>query len=81
MKGKKRACIIFAGVVPMVENHVIISINLLKYKNGQGKPAEAILDEMIRRNTDEVDAISGVTISSKTIRNAVNQALQQGMEQ
>ena len=65
----------------MVKNHAIDSIKLLKHENGQGKQAETILDQMVRQNTDEVDAVSGATISSKTIRNAVNQALQQGMEQ
>lgn len=64
----------------VIENHEIVTINLLKHENGQGKPAEAILDEMVRQNTDDVDAVSGATISSQTIRNAVNRALQQGLE-
>lgn len=63
-----------------VENHKITKIDLLKHQNGKGKPAEATLDEMIKANTDDVDAVSGATYSSKTIRNAVNKALQEGMK-
>lgn len=63
-----------------VKDHVIAAIHLLKHENGEGKPAEAMLDEMVKQNTDDVDMVSGATISSKTIRNAVNQALQKGLE-
>ena len=37
-------------------------------------------EKQVRQNTDDVDAVSGATISSQTIRNAVNRALQQGLE-
>lgn len=63
-----------------VENHKITKIDLLKHENGKGQPAEAMLDEMIKANTDDVDVVSGATGSSKTIRNAVNKALQEGMK-
>ena len=63
-----------------MENHKITKIDLLKHQNGKGKPAEATLDEMIKANTDDVDAVSGATYSSKTIRNAVNKALKEGMK-
>lgn len=62
-----------------VKNHKITAINLIEHKNGKGKPAEAIIPEMIKKNTDNVDAVSGATGSSKTIRNAVNVALQKGI--
>ena len=63
-----------------VENHQIKNIELIKHDNGKGKPAEAMLDDMILNNTDNVDNVSGATTSSRTIRNAVNRALQKGME-
>lgn len=63
-----------------VKDHKIKDIELLKHENGKGKPAEAIIDDMIQQNTDEVDVVSGASVSSKTIRNAVNKALQQGLE-
>lgn len=63
-----------------VKDHKIVNINLLKHECGTGKPAESMLEEMVEKNTDDVDYVSGATASSKTIRNAVNQALQSGME-
>ena len=63
-----------------VKDHKIEQIELLKHENGKGKPAEVIIDDMIQQNTDNVDGVSGATTSSKTIRNAVNKALQQGLE-
>lgn len=62
-----------------VKDHKIAAINLIEHKNGKGKPAEAIIPEMIEKNTDNVDAVSGATGSSRTIRNAVNVALQKGL--
>lgn len=63
-----------------VKNHEIVNINLLKHQCGKGKPAESMIEEMVKKNTDDVDCVSGATVSSKTIRNAVNSALQNGME-
>lgn len=62
-----------------VKDHQITAIDLLRHDCGTGKPAEAIIDTMVAENTDNVDAVSGATLSSKTIRNAVNAALQQGL--
>ena len=62
-----------------VKDHKIAAINLIEHKNGKGKPAEAIIPEMIKKNTDNVDAVSGATGSSRTIRNAVNVSLQKGL--
>ncbi|WP_167957460.1 FMN-binding protein [Anaerosporobacter faecicola] len=64
-----------------VKDHTITNITLLKHDNGKGKPAEVMLDDMIKKNTDQVDEVSGATTSSKTIRNAVNVALQQGLQE
>lgn len=63
-----------------VKDHKIVNINLLKHECGKGKPAESMLEEMVQKNTDDVDCVSGATASSKTIRNAVNKALQSGLE-
>lgn len=64
-----------------VADHKIISINLLKHECGMGQPAESMLEVMVQNNTDNVDAVSGATASSATIRNAVNKALQSGLEE
>lgn len=63
-----------------VKDHKIVNINLLQHRCGKGQPAEVIIDDMVKYNTDDVDAVSGATASSKTIRNAVNQALQSGLK-
>ena len=61
-----------------VQDHAIREIKLLRHENGQGAPAEAMLPEMLSRNTSEVDSVSGATLSSKAIRAAVRNALAKG---
>ena len=63
-----------------VQDHAIREIKLLRHENGQGAPAEAMLPEMLSRNTSEVDTISGATLSGKAIRAAVRDALAKGAE-
>jgi len=58
-----------------VKDHVITEITILKHDNGQGKPAEAILDEVIAHQSLEVDVIAGATYSSKVILKALQDAL------
>lgn len=65
-------------VTVTVENHTLKDIQLLRHENGQGTPAEAMLPEMLRQNTSEVDTVSGATMSSKAIRAAVRDALAKG---
>ncbi len=78
--GNSNGGMVQVEVAVEVENHQIKNIELIKHGNGKGKPAEVILNDMISKNTDDVDIVSGATTSSKTIRNAVNNALQKGME-
>ena len=61
-----------------VQKHALREIRLLRHENGQGAPAEAMLPEMLSRNTSEVDSVSGATLSSKAIRSAVRDALAKG---
>lgn len=75
------AGLVKAEVTAEVSSHKIVRIELIRHENGLGKPAEAILDQMVRQNTDDVDIVSGATLSSKTIRSAVNSALQKGLTQ
>ena len=63
-----------------VQKHALREIRLLRHENGQGAPAEAMLPEMLSRNTSEVDTISGATLSGKAIRAAVRDALAKGAE-
>lgn len=62
----------------IVENHTIVEIRLLEHDNGLGSAAEVITDTVVQRQSVEVDAISGATMSSKTILKAVENALSGG---
>lgn len=57
----------------------IIDINLVRHENGLGSSANNITNIIKEKNSCEVDAISGATVSSKVIINAVNNALASGL--
>lgn len=59
-----------------VENHEIISVVIIKHDNGQGGPAEAIIDDVIEFQSLDVDTIAGATYSSKVILLAIKDALE-----
>ena len=61
-----------------VQAHKLKDIQLLRHENGQGAPAEAMIPDMLSRNTSEVATVSGATLSSKAIRAAVRDALAEG---
>jgi len=65
--------------VTVIDNK-ITSVKLLKHDNGLGSKAEAIIGEIVESNTYEVDAVSGATTSSQTIKSAVCVALLKGVE-
>ncbi|MFD1775853.1 FMN-binding protein [Paenibacillus rhizophilus] len=67
-----------AKVQVSVQNGKVTKIDLLKHKNGHGAPAEAILKEIVAKQTLEVDAVSGASNSSKVLKKAVEIALVQG---
>ena len=53
----------------------IENIEILEHQCGKGKPANAIVADMKSMNDIEVDAVSGATISSEVIKDAVRNAL------
>ena len=59
-----------------VKSGAVTDIALLEHENGRGKPAEAVIGEIIRQQTLNVDSVSGATNSSKLIKKAVENALQ-----
>lgn len=61
----------------IVKDGKIENIELLNHQNGLGNAANSIVVDMINKNSYNVDAISGATVSSKVIINAVNNALNQ----
>ena len=78
-EGEYEATLVKVKVQVTVANGAITEIELLKHDNGKGKPAEAMLDEMEKNNTVEVDAVSGATVSSEVIKAAVREALRKGL--
>ena len=55
----------------------IRNVEILRHECGKGHPAEVIVDEMIRNNQIEVDAVTGATMSSEVIKDAVRNALRE----
>lgn len=78
-EGIEETDLVKVAVVVTVKDHQITDIQLVRHENGKGTPAEAMIPEMIRQNTSEVDAVTGATMSSKTIKAAVRNALIQGI--
>lgn len=62
-----------------VESGRIQSIDLLKHFNGQGKPAEVLLDKIIEAQSVGIEVVSGATHSSVVILKAVENALNKGL--
>lgn len=79
-RGKVETMLVKAEVEVSVKNHKIISISIIKHENGKGKPAEAIVDAIIKDNSTDVELIAGATMSSLVIRAAVIDAVNKGIK-
>ena len=53
----------------------IEKVAIVSHRCGRGKPAEAIVNDVVRTQSLEVDAVSGATRSSKVILKAIEIAL------
>ena len=78
-EGEANTTFVKVKVAVSVADHKITDIKILKHENGKGAPAEAITASMIEKNTYQVDAVSGATTSSETIKSAVSVALSNGI--
>ncbi|MGC9311856.1 MAG: FMN-binding protein [Sediminispirochaetaceae bacterium] len=67
--------LVAAEVEVQVRDHAIEAIEILRHDNGRGRKAERIVDDVITRQSLQVDVISGATYSSKVILKAVENAL------
>ncbi len=76
--GESDAGLVQVKVEVNVQDHKIEGVKILEHKNGRGGAAEAIVDAMVAQNRYDVDAVSGATLSSQTIKSAVSLALKQG---
>ena len=74
-EGAADAGLVSVKVAVTVQDHTISRIDILEHKSGKGAPAEAITQHMTVANTYDVDVVSGVTLSSETIKSAVSKAL------
>lgn len=79
-EGIEETPLVKVTVAVTVKSHEITDIQIIRHENGKGTPAEAMIPEMIQWNTSEVDGVSGATLSSKTIKAAVRNALTQGVK-
>ncbi|MBU1144999.1 MAG: FMN-binding protein [Firmicutes bacterium] len=66
---------IIVEVEVTILSHEVTQIIITKHDNGQGEPAEAIVDEVILSQSLQVDAIAGASYSSKVILLAIEDAL------
>jgi uncharacterized protein with FMN-binding domain len=64
-----------ATVDALMASGRIENVTIVSHKCGKGKPAEVIVNEVVRRQKLEVDAVSGATRSSKVILKAIEVAL------
>ena len=78
-KGHSELGPVIVDVNVIIKDGKIENIELLKHQNGFGNAANSIVENMVQKNTYNVDAISGATVSSKVIINAVNNALEVGL--
>ena len=69
---------VYVEVEVSVTEHKITNIKIIEHENGLGGKAEKIVDDVISRQSLEVGAVSGATVSSKCIIKAIENALQSG---
>ena len=71
-----------ARVKVTIENQRISSVDLLEHDTWKGKEAEKIIpDRIIQEQSTEVNTVSGATMSSQVIMNAVQNALNKAKKQ
>lgn len=76
--GKYSITPVYVEVEVTVTEHKITNIKIIEHENGLGGKAEKIVDDVISRQSLEVDAVSGATVSSKCIIKTIENALQSG---
>ena len=74
------ARLVAARVEVAVSDGKIFDIKILQHDHGKGHSGEAILVEVLNKQTLDVNMISGATASSQTILKAIEIALRKGMD-
>lgn len=70
--------ILFAVVKVEIQNHKIIGIEVVEHKVSYMEQAEQIAGAVCSKQSLEVDAISGATLTSDTVLKAIENALVDG---
>lgn len=73
--GEENVGYISCVVKVTVKNHVLVSVDIIEHHNERGKPAEIVIEEMVKKQSVRVDAVTGATNSSKVIMKAVENSL------
>ncbi len=74
-EGQADIGVLKARVSVTVKDRAIEKIEILEHTGFMGKKAETITETMVSKNTYQVDAVSGATLSSEVIKSAVGKAL------
>lgn len=74
-EGEYDAGYVYAKVKVTVAEHRLVKVEILKHITERGKPAETIIDNMVKEQKLEVDAVTNATNSSKVIIKACENAL------
>jgi len=72
--------ILFAVVRVEVSGHEIRGIEILEHKESYLPQAKMIADDVLTEQSLEVDAVSGATLTSDTVKKAIEDALLQGIQ-
>jgi len=79
--GSYSALPVKAEVEVKLENHKIVSIELIEHVHGQGANAEILPEIVVQAQSLDVDLVAGATYSSKVILKAIEDALMKAAEQ
>ncbi len=74
-RGEYDGGLVKAVVDVQVADGRIEKVTIISHRNGMGQAAEAIVDDVVTKQSLEVDTISGATRSSKVILKAIEAAL------
>jgi len=73
--GKYYTTLVKADVEIEISDGKIVSASVIRHVCGRGRPAEAVLDAVVEKQTVAVDAVAGATGSSMVILKAAENAL------
>ncbi len=79
-RGSAKVLPVIARVEVTVTGGRITGFRILRHLTGQGRAAEVLAEQVVEKQTIEIDAVSGATYSSKVILKAGENALRAGLE-